>query len=105
MNKREYTPYHLKVSKLIWEIIKEIIDMMNENGTNKVQLPYTLSLEFNSRFAGDEAGVRDITEIAIDHCGFVAVFTEDGDPYYLYNLANRTDVSLIYDCVYDFFYK
>lgn len=105
MKKREYTPYYLKVSKLIWEIIKEIIDMMNENDTNKVHLPYTLPLHFDSRFAGDEAGVRVITDIAIDHCGIVVLFTEDNNPYYLYNLANRTDVSLIYDCVYNFFYK
>lgn len=105
MNKREYTPYFLKIDALLSEIINEIVDMMKEHNTTKVHLPYVLPLEFDSRFAGDKAGVHDITDIAIDHLGLVAVFTEDGNPYYLYNLATRTDVSHIYDCVYDYFYK
>jgi hypothetical protein len=105
MSKREFIPYFMKIDVLIAEIVNEIIDMLNEHNTKKVHLPYPLALEFDARFVGDEEGVHEITDIAIDNNGFVAVFTEDGNPYYLYNLSKKTDITHIYCSVYDYFYR
>lgn len=101
---REYIPYFKQVDAVLSNAIKDIIQIFRENNVTKIHLQTPVDFDFDARFAGDEPSSHTITDIALDDIGLIMVFTEDGNPYYLYNLSNKQDITFIYDLVYDNFY-
>lgn len=101
---REYIPYFKQVDAVLDKAIKDITQIFCENNTNKIHLQTPMEFDFDARFAGDTPSTHTITDIIIDDLGLIMVVTEDSNPYYLYNLSNKYDITFIYDLVYDHFY-
>lgn len=100
---REYQPYLHKVNVLIGEATKEIRELFAENDTEEIALDTGMRFLFIPRVAGDEATIAEIIGVALRD-GLICLSSKEGT-YWLYELADRTDMILVYEMVYLHFNK
>jgi hypothetical protein len=100
---KEYTAYFLQVHKILGDAILDISKMFEETNTKEIRLKQPMILDFKPRYAGDKAKRCEIDSVAYNqemmslHSGY--------ETYYLYDLADKTDITFVYDMIYEHFYR
>lgn len=99
---KDYTAYFLQIDSILRQAIKDITDIFEEHNINEIHLNTPVKLNFKPRFAGDNLRTYEIGTISYDR-GLIALCAESAT-LYLYELADKTDITFIYDIVHQHFY-
>lgn len=100
---KEYNAYFLQVHKILGDAILDISDMFKENDVKEIHLKQPMVLGFKPRYAGDKAKSCKIDSVVYNQ---EMISLHSGcDTYYLYDLADKTDITFIYDVIYEHFYR
>lgn len=99
---KDYTAYFLQVHKILGDAILDILDMFKENDVKEIHLKQPMILDFKPRYAGDKAKRCEIDSVVCRQ--EVIALCSEHETYYPYDLADMTDITFIYDIIYQHFY-
>lgn len=100
---KDYTAYFLQVHKILGDAILDISDMFEETNTKEIHLKQPMILGFKPRYAGDKAKRCEIDSVVYGQ--EMIGLCSGHETYYLYDLADKTDITFVYDMIYEHFYR